>query len=304
MLGIHVAKKSKVLEKPHQNRKTMVDAIETDCGLLGLNAAQIFTHGPRGYRCNIEKEAEEIGEFCRKKKIALSVHSTYPSVAIWKVTRKTKDDAASKRILGHIRSQLEMCKVIGAKGLVIHLPRRPPEHILETMKVVHEIIKEIGISIWLEMISSKADPELTYETPDKLDRLCKILDCGGIPAETWGLCIDTAHIFGSGLDITDKKTMDKWFKDLSKGTRKKIRMFHLNGSESDLGSGKDKHAIAFSEEDNLYGHAESREKSGLFSVIKFCKRNRIPVILEINRGSEEDAISLIDTICEFEKKCK
>jgi endonuclease IV len=291
-IGTHVSKISKVLNSPNKNRKTMEEAIQVETKVLGLDAAQIFTHGPRGHLRN-SMDYDKIREL--SKSINLTVHSSYPSVAIWQINRRNKNEGISKRILSHILDQLKSCQNIGALGLVIHLPRRPIEDIVETMSAIEADLKNAKIPIWLEMISSKAHPELTYETPKKLNKLTKALV--DIDPKVWGLCIDTAHVYGSGEDISSKKLQDKWFKGLSKEATKKIKQYHLNGTESELGSGKDKHAISFSIDDKIYStYKKEPEKSGFFSVIKFCIEKNIPVILEINRGLEADTIWAVNTI--------
>jgi endonuclease IV len=290
-LGIHVAKISKVLDPPNKTRKNMCEAIKVDCEVLGLDAAQIFTHGPRGHK----RDAMEYEKIRLLTNLTLSVHSSYPSVAIWKITRENKRDGNSKRILAHILDQLRSCRKIGAEGLVIHIPRRPVSDLLETMLAIEDDLKKTKIPIWLEMISSKAHPDLTYETPEKLNKLTEALK--DVNPKVWGLCIDTAHVYGSGEDISSVLKQNKWFSGLSKETTEKIMQYHLNGTESDYGSGKDKHAIAFASDDKIY-HKYKKEpkKSGLYSVIKFCIAKKIPVIMEINRGLESDAIWAINTI--------
>jgi endonuclease IV len=296
MLGTHVCKISKMLDPPNKVRKTMHESIQVECEVLGLNAAQIFTHGPRGYNRN-PMDYEKLKKL--SEEYHLSVHSSYPTVAIWKVTRKNKNEANSKKILEHVKDQLLSCRQIGADGLVIHISRHPVDHLLETMKVLEPIIKDIGVPVWLEMISSKAHPELTYESPKKLNRLVKTLK--EIDPQVWGLCIDTAHVYGSGLDISTIKQQDSWFNELTKEASKKISLFHLNGTESILGSGSDKHAIAFCTDDNIYRkYKNTPKKSGLYSVVKFCDKHIIPIILEINRGSEKGTIDLINIIATIE----
>lgn len=299
MLGIHVKKVSSVLEPPNRDRKTIAEAIEVDCSVLGLDSVQVFSHGPRNHNRNFsEKDMRDIRKL--SKKVCVSVHSSYPSVAIWKLTHVNKGSVVSKRIINHIRDQLECCVKMGAVGLVVHISRKTIDVIREAMEVVEPVIKEIGVPIWLEMISSRAHEDLTYETPKKINRLVKALE--NIDPNVWGLCVDTAHVWGSGTDISTYVQMEAWFTDLSCSARKKISIFHLNGSSSDMGSGKDKHEIAFCDSDQIYrGYKAGPGGSGVRSIIKYCAPRHIPVILEINRGLEADAVACIDIIAAMEK---
>jgi deoxyribonuclease-4 len=293
MLGIHVAKVSKVLNSPNKTRKTMEKSIYTDTEVLGLNSAQIFVCGPRGYKNNIVGEEAKIKKL--SKSIHLFVHSSYPSVGIWNVNESNKADGKPKQVLSHITHQLKTCKMIGADGLVVHLSRRPVEDFARTMTAIQTDIAKTKVPVYLEMIASKGHEILTYETPEKLNKLCKALK--NVNKKTWGLCVDTAHLFGAGEDIGSKEQMDAWFDGLSTAAVKKIKLFHLNGSSCVRGSGKDKHSIPFSDEDNVYSEfSDNPEESGVASIIKFCHTNKVPIILEINRGSEEDTIKCLDII--------
>lgn len=299
MLGIHVKKTSSALGPPHRERKTLANAIQVDCSILGLDAAQIFTHGPRNHVKNLNQQ-DIVDIKALSGTISISVHSSYPTVAIWNLTHANKDTPASKRIIGHIRDQLKCCAEIDARGLVIHISRKRPSVIVEAMEICAPIAKKIGVPIWLEMISSKAHEDLTYETPEKLNRL---VDClKHIDPAVWGLCVDTAHVWGSGTDISDRDQMDAWMSDLTDATRAKISIMHLNGSSSAFGSGSDKHEVAFCSADLIYGkNLKSPHLSGVKSIIDYCTPNRIPVILEINRGAESDVIDCIDIIAAMEQ---
>jgi endonuclease IV len=299
MLGVHVKKVSAVLNPPHQTRKTLAEAIRVDCSMLGLNAAQIFSHGPRNHSRNLS--AQDIKEIkALSNDFHVSVHSSYPSVAIWKLTHSNANSPASRRILSHIKDQLECCAQINATGLVIHISRVEVEVIREAMEVVAPLTKKTRVPIWLEMISSRAHDTLTYETPRKLNALTKALE--HLEPGSWGICVDTAHVWGSGTNISEYAQMQAWFQELTGAARKKISMFHLNGSSSEIGSGKDKHEIAFCRADAIYhAHKNSPDDSGVKSIIDFCGPRDIPVILEINRGSEADTISCINKIAKMEE---
>lgn len=72
-------------------------------------------------------------------------------------------------------------------------------------------------------------------------------------------------------------------------------MFHLNGSSAELGSGKDKHEAAFSSDDNIWCDIEP-EKSGVRAIVEFAKKHNIPIICEINRGTESSIKTSIKLI--------
>ena len=291
MYGIHVAKKSKILGNI---RKTMLDSIIDDTETLDLNASQIFTYGPRNRNRN-SMNYNNIKNYCADSNIYLVVHSSYMTPGIWSVLNMNKNEPQSKLIINHLANQLISCSKTGAHGLVVHLPCKSPESICETMKIIEPMIKKNKVPIFLE-IESRKPTEFTYETPDKLNTLCRQLSAC-VSNKIWGICVDTAHLWASGCDISSKSNATQWLHNLN--YPQKIKLLHFNGAISKMGVSKDIHAIAFSDQDQIWGAYKGDEKmSGAYTFIKFCKTNHVPVICEINRGSQKNAEYLFEFIKE------
>lgn len=288
LLGIHVATSSKVLDA----KKPMLLhlAIKRDIEAHGLNCAQIFTHGPRVMRPN------KINATAIKKAttdIDLSVHSRYGSVGIWKVHKDNLSSDWSKNVIGHVADQLRACKAIGAWGLVLHISKHYADEVAYGMSLLKIHAKKTGVKILLEMVASKADDNLTYETPEKIDNLTTLI---GPKEDWWGWCVDTAHLWGAGVDIKSYASMQQWLKRIV--YKKKILMFHLNGSSATRGSGHDKHEIPFTPDDTMWYGVEPKNR-GLRAVVEFAYKHCITVICEINRGSQKNVKASINTILTF-----
>lgn len=318
-VGIHVAKSSKIKNTAY---KSMEDAIKAETQLLGLNAVQIFTSGPRNFKRN-EMNYQKIKKYCDDEKINISTHGTYVSVGIWKINHKNKNAAEATKQIDHIIDLARSAKQLGGLGVVIHLPKRVPEEIVETLEVLSEN-KELsklqnsgdGVLIVLEMPASKPDDK-TYETADKLNHLCQLIHSNKNILIKWCLCIDTSHQWSCGIKMDEPHTWNAWLSDLSDFTRNKIKIIHLNGnSSSNFGRGKDVHEIIMSPSDGIWNHLMSAEmsdfikengkeiikenndffthlsntelkklkESSLYAIILFAKTRSIPLILEVNRG--------------------
>lgn len=275
LLGVHIAKSSKVLDDK-KDAKQMADAIIRDLDPLGLNAAQIFTFGPRFIVPN-KIDYGLLKKTC--KDIDLTVHSAYPSVAVWKVTAENKKQPKMKKAIDDINKQLQSCKKAEAWGLVLHITKQLPEQIAIVMKMLKPYAKQTGVKILIEMVSNKADID-TYETPEKINYLTELI---GVKETWWGWCIDTAHLWGAGVSISKYTECNKWISHLK--YKKKIKMIHLNGSSAFMGDGKDKHEIPFSSADNIWNGINPKE-SGLRAFVEFASANDITIICEINRGRE------------------
>ena len=293
ILGVHVSKVSNILD--NKTEYELDEAINRDLDILGLNAAQIFTFGPRQLKPNVIPE-EAVKN--ATKNISLMVHSAYAATGIWKANSENMKEYSNIRQFRSFDSQMRSCKRIDAWGLVLHIPKIYPDEAVKTMKLIKPIASKTGVKILLEMIAQKADPNKTYETPEKINNLTTLLD----PEDNrWGWVIDTAHIWGAGIDIKSYESMHDWLERLA--YKKKILLFHLNGSSAELGSGHDKHEIIFSPTDLIWYNIDPF-KSGVFAIIQFAKKYKIPIILEINRGLQSYTEQAIKILLNMDAKIK
>ncbi len=299
MLGVHVSKISKVLD--NTKRTTLLAALQDDCGELNLTAAQIYTHGPRNSRAN-NLDHKKIKKWATENKIALYVHSSYLTVSLWNLNDATKDLSKVKGYVRLLDEQLAACKKIGALGLVIHFPSKPLDVVVKTLEcsMFKIIAARHGVPILFEMKpiknkGIKGSVQKGYVTTEQLNAFCAAVK---LPKELWGIVIDTAHLWGAGVDTTDKKSQDEWFDELTHPDM--IKLIHLNGGQTKtFNSGRDEHFIVFSDADNMYGkYADGKtaakcdldllKNSGIYSIVKFAMKKKLTIICEINRGKERE----------------
>lgn len=285
ILGVHVSQSSKVADD--KKKRELHDAIIDDTNLFGLNAAQIFVYGPRSPIPN-KIDFDKIQHTCVE--LDLTVHSCYSQVGIWKVQPHNRNTPAAKSKLTIFNNEMAAVRKAGAWCMVVHISKILPEEVANTMKYLKPIAKKNGVKISLEMVASKADREKTYETPEKLDNLVTLL---GVGESYYCFTVDTAHIWAAGQDIQSYANMKDWLARMT--YKKKIQMFHLNGSYSARGSGKDKHAIPFSANDKIW-HGIAPEESGVRAIVEFAVEHSIPMICEINIGSQAEAVAGLETI--------
>ncbi len=315
----------------NQKYPNLVDAVDNETNLLGINACQIFIHGPRNLRAN-HIDHKKMFDLVKTKNITLINHAPYNTTKLWSVTKVNSSSASSTSILNFMTDILVVTRKIGAKGLVVHLPKRSKESISETLYVLSDILnkKKLTASIaelWLEMPASKPD-EYTYETSLKLNILVDQLTKLDLKMR-WGMVIDTAHEYSCGVDMGHMIQWERWISELSRECRSRIRLIHLNGSEEkNFGRGKDVHIIPLALNDAIWGNLLSHDtrqyfvdndlspnvfnnvitdvlssddmhnikNSSLWQIINFAKKNNIPLILEINRGTEFDQKLIISLI--------
>jgi deoxyribonuclease-4 len=269
MLGLHIIK---------SDNSTLEESVNLliKNNNLNIKSVQIFTHGPR-FVSELKLDYKTISQIT--KLVYLSIHSAYPLISIWNVNKDNCNLPSSKMQINNLNSQLEACVNTKADSLVIHLKKIKAKKVADSMLYFKNIIKKHKILLLLEMIACKPDPDLSYETPEKIDNLTTLI---GYEEKWWGWCIDTAHLWSSGIDIKSYDNMSKWLEQII--YKKKIKMFHLNGSSVLMGSGKDKHAPPFSKMDKIW-HNVDPKKSGVYAVCKFALKYNIPIICELSNFS-------------------
>ena len=102
------------------------------------------------------------------------------------------------------------------------------------------------------------------------------------------ICVDTCHIFVSGYDISTGQGVKEYFNKFDKLIGiKNLKLIHLNDSYGELGSHLDRHAPIGK------GYIFKKSKDGLKEIIKLCKKNKVPFILETNRETFSKNLKII-----------
>lgn len=256
---------------------------------VDVRAVSFFVSNPRARKIVMqEKEAASMKKYLTETKVTAIVHASYSSVP-WKGDPNAAD---------FIRQELKMCDKAGAAGLVVHLPVAPPDGVLKYLPRLYT--KESKhVRLYLEPVASSPSKS-HYITAENFSNLFKRISKIDPKLAFTGLCIDTAHLWSSGVDISSYEDADAWLLDLEAIAHvlpmDKIAL-HLNDSAYNLGDGRDHHASL------MKGHiwekfADTPNESGLKAFIDFAKKHDIPVILE--RHNEDELRSdyrVLHTIC-------
>lgn len=236
LLGLHVSRVHAKGARP--TMKAQIEAARKQAEREGVDikAVSLFVAGPRTQEVTLtEKEVSELKEYFAETKIVAIAHGTYADYP-W----KGNPVAAS-----FIRKESDLCQAAGIKGLVVHLPNLPitPADVVKYLSRLYSVSRTC---IYLEMIAG-APAKSSFETPEKIKDLFQMIreakvDPGLIRT---GLCIDTAHIWSSGVDISSYEGAEKWLLDLecyADIIPPDRIMIHLNDSLYKLGDGRDAHA--------------------------------------------------------------
>lgn len=229
---------------------------------IDMRAAQIFVGGPRERAITLHPdERAELKAYIATTGMVVVAHSAY-AAAPW-----GGDPGAAR----YIRAEAQVCVEAGIAGLVVHLPKAPLATVARYARRIHVP----GMRIYLET-PAVTPAETYYETPAKLGALFAALRAQGL-AGGFGLCVDSAHLWVSGVDLRSFADADAWLAGLDAAVGDTPVMVHLNDAAHARGVGPDAHAALG------HGHIwrdAAAGDSGIAAFVAFAARRGAPVILE------------------------
>ena len=257
-IGHHICKLPK--KSVYASIKHNIDELEKY--EIVIKTIAIFVMGPQSRSFNIdESEYEDI----KKCNLEIYVHNSYLSYP-WESKNKA---------LCEISQQLDICQNIDAKGFVIHLPKLGIDEVIIVLKKLYDV--ERSVKIYLEIPAVKEENAI-YSSPKNLnilfDRISNEIDKN---LDNFGLCIDTAHLWSSGVDISTYKNMYNWINEINIPPNNIL--IHCNDNTKELGKSPDCHTnISLGKIWNNY--KDNLEDSGLYALLKYATINQVPIILE------------------------
>jgi len=241
-----------------------------DEGDVDLGSVQVFVGGPRKREIIVDPgEREALRLYFARTGVFAVAHNAY-SADPW----RGDPDAAR-----FIREEAEVCQESGIRGLVVHLPRLP---VAAVAKYARRLVGAGAPDVRIYLETPAVTPKETYyETPEKLAKLFDALAVIDPEKRTFGLCVDTAHLWVNGIDVGPYGVAAAWLRALERGVVDKgwPVMIHANDSQRLRGTGPDAHAPLA--KGHIWGAYEDRiDGSGLAAFVDFARKHEIPVILE------------------------
>ena len=205
----------------------------------GCETIQFFSRNPRGWQYSSlnKKEAEEFRVAAQSSNLfPVFLHMPYlPNIA----SSKSK---FYKRSIQSIVIDLQRAELLGAQYLIIHIGHRMESSEDEAIEAVSQAINQAfgkvknSITLLMENTAGQGT-EIGYN----FDQIKKIIE-GVEENGRLGVCLDTAHTFEAGYDLSNKEGMEKTLEQFDKMVGlKRLHLIHLNDSKTPLGSRKDRH---------------------------------------------------------------
>lgn len=206
---------------------------------IGARALQIFSDNPTAWRRRAEAPADASAfvAFCASSGIGVAIHASY---------------------LINLAGSREPFASQSRAGLMVEMQRAPlygatmvNTHIGSHRGVGAEVgLRSIVENVRAVLAASPPEVRLVLENSagggdllgSRIEELAEIMDGVGADADRLAFCLDTAHLWGAGYDISSASSavavIDRFEALLGLD---RLAMVHLNDSRSLLGSRTDRH---------------------------------------------------------------
>lgn len=208
---------------------------------IGAEVLQIFVRPNLNWnrkdisQAEVEKFKNAIGSAAYVKKVI--AHSAYL------INLASDNETTIKRSISLMAEELNICDRLGIDTYIMH----PGSHrgqgiglgiekVVDGLKMVRERFQKDSVTITFETTAGSG-----FQIGSKLEEIITIVEqtAGFIKN---GICIDTAHMFGAGYDITKGEVYESLLQQIdSRFGLRIIKVVHMNDSKVKLGSNKDRH---------------------------------------------------------------
>jgi deoxyribonuclease-4 len=192
----------------------------------GCETIQFFSRSPRGWKYSpLNKEETEAFRSSVQSSALFPIflHMPYlPNIASFK-------SKFYKRSIHSIAADLQRAEQLGAQYLIIHIGHRMESSEDQAIEAVSQGIDQAfekvknGVMLLMENTAGQGT-EIGYT----FDQIKKIIE-GVRDHQRTGVCLDTAHTFEAGYDLSDKNGMDRTLEKFDQTIGlKRLRLLHLN----------------------------------------------------------------------------
>ena len=235
---------------------------------MGAEAVQLFVQSPRTWRFPNHDETDL--ETFRTKRAAAGLPALVHSLYL--VNLAAPDDAIYEKSVETMRATVDAACAIEAEAVIFHVGSHLGagfETGLErVVPALEQVLDRCNDRTWLLMENSAGAGGTIGRS---VDELAVIFDALG-GHERLGLCLDSCHLFVSGVDVTDAPTWNAVLDDIDERIGlARLRALHANDAKAPLGSNRDRH-------DNI---GDGLIGDGLGVFLAHPRLQGLPVILEV-----------------------
>lgn len=208
---------------------------------VGCEAVQIFTRSPNRWAAK-PLAPEAIARFLQVRRES----GIDPVFAhdIYLVNLASPDPAMRRRSVEAFTEEINRCRLLGLPYLVTHAgshmgsgEEEGLRRIAEALDAVFDATAAAPVLVLMETTAGQGD-SLCY----RFEHFAWIIENVERP-ERLGVCFDTCHVFAAGYDLRTAGAYRQTMQELAALVGlERVRVFHLNDSQGELGSRVDRHA--------------------------------------------------------------
>jgi deoxyribonuclease IV len=235
---------------------------------IGADAVQLFAQSPRAWRFPAHAD-EDLARF-RERRAEAGIGSVLVH-ALYLCNLATPDEVIFDKSLETMRATVDAACAIEADGVVFHVGSHLGtgfEAGLERcVPALREVLEHCSDTTWLLLEDSAGAGGTMGRSIEELAAIVDALD----RHERLGICLDSCHLYVSGIDVGEPKEVAAVLKDVDDQIGlDRLRALHVNDAAAPLGSNRDRHANVL--------EGELRERLGAFLAPKAVQR--LPAVME------------------------
>jgi deoxyribonuclease IV len=256
---------------------------------IGCSAFQIFTRNPRGWAAKplVDDDVKNFRAKLAKSPIspeAVIVHMPYlPNLA-------APEGELYKKSVDTLTGEVQRCITLGIPSLVIHLGSHLGKG---TEEGIGQLVKACNYALDNYGKNASSDSSQPKQKNNKKNAPVRILlenmagqknSIGGRfeeirllldrlkPKGSFGVCLDTCHVFASGTDLRKERDVEKMLSQFDSTVGlKELKVLHLNDSKGDLNSKIDRHE---------HIGLGKIGKAGIAALLQHKSLRNLPMIME------------------------
>ena len=249
---------------------------------IRADALQLFVQSPRAWRFP-DHDPADLARFAdRRREVGLGAVVVH---ALYLVNLASPNDELYEKSVRTMRSTVDAACAIHAEAVVFHVGSHLGSGLDAALErvvpAIEQVLDRCSETTWLLMENSAGAGGTIGRS---IEELALLYDRLGRHRRL-GLCLDSAHLFVSGYDVTKPDELERVLEqvDASIGLDR-LRVLHVNDSAAPAGSNRDRHANV--------GEGLMGEKLGVF--LSHPAFQRLPALLEVpgrdNHGPDADEV--------------
>jgi len=205
---------------------------------MDADCVQLFVQSPRTWHFP-NHDPKDLEAFRAKREeidMPALVH------ALYLVNLAAPDDEIYRKSVDTMRSTMATASEIDADGVVVHVGSHLgagfEAGLDRAVPALAQVLEHSNDRTWLLMENSAGAGGTIGRSVDELAILFDALD----RHERLGICLDSCHLYVSGVDVTDPETWDACLEEVDERIGlDRLRALHANDAKAPLGSNRDRH---------------------------------------------------------------